>query len=268
MNTSIMSSETKTPTISMADAFLITGAIDDKSPASESGLRAGDMILRFGMIDKKCFKSVPDTIAPYLLYFINQKIEIVVGRKNGMGEDEIHTVIVIPRKWKGFGVLGCHLYYLMDRTGAFMKITTVLKGSPADIADLRPKDRVVEFGTIKAETFVDIEKSIVPFLKNHGLGTPIPVLVQRTVFGVDEFVPIKITPQLWGGEGVLGCDLYEIREHSTFQKFADKFTGGFVSDSLSDGLGSSLGKKTGISFTLPAFGPFGGDKSKSSTSGA
>ena len=76
------------------------------------------------------------------------------------------------------GVLGCHFYSLKEKEGAFVKVKDVLPGSPAALSGLINKDHIVEFGTITAETYVDLQKSIAPVI-HANIGIPIPVLLKR-----------------------------------------------------------------------------------------
>ncbi len=48
-----------------------------------------------------------------------------------------------------------------------------------DLAGLRNKDRIYEFGTLTAETYVGFRRSILPLVKDSGLGVPIHVLLTR-----------------------------------------------------------------------------------------
>lgn len=144
--------------LSSLGAFLITGLVDPSSPAEVGGLIPGDLIFKFGEIDRHSFLSVRETIGPYCQAHLNSTIELQVQRK-GATEGEKIILKVTPQLWAGYGVLGVHFYNLNEKEGAFMKVKDVLPGSPADIAGLQNKDHIVEFGTVTAETYVDLEKN-------------------------------------------------------------------------------------------------------------
>jgi S1-C subfamily serine protease len=103
---------------------------------------------------------------------------VTIARKNVDNIEEKQDIIVKPHYWDGYGVLGCHFYSLQDKEGAFVKVKDVLPGSPAELSGLINKDHIVEFGTVTAETYVDLQKSIAPLL-HASIGVPIPVLLKR-----------------------------------------------------------------------------------------
>ena len=81
-----------------------------------------------------------------------------------------------------------------------LRLNLFSSGSPAAVSGLLNKDHVVEFGTISAETYVDLTKSIAPLI-HANIGLPIPVLVKRVIDGVEEYIHLNMIPNYWDGPG-------------------------------------------------------------------
>ena len=210
--------------LSEQGVFLITGGIDRSSPAETSGLLPGDLIYQFGPISKGTFMSVKESIGPYCHANVGKTISVIVSRKNVDGVEEKITLAVEPRHWGGYGVLGCHFYSLQQKEGAFVKVKDVLHGSPAERCGMLTKDRIIEFGTVNAETYVDLEKSFGPLLVSNK-DNAISILVTRVVDGVEEYVQLQLVPQVWGGPGLIGCALKTITPHSPLTRMARRLSG-------------------------------------------
>ena len=155
-------------------------------------------------------------IRPFLLKYLEElEKEVCVCRTNLYSDKhtmhpidmEKVTLFVTPQEWRG-ELLGVFFYPVLKDAGdgAFMKAMDVQVDGPAYRADLRNKDRIIEFGTINASTYVTIDDSIIPLIYRQGLGVPIPILVQREVLGNIEYVPLTLTPSLWNGPGTIGYD--------------------------------------------------------------
>ncbi|KAI8818526.1 uncharacterized protein EV422DRAFT_569578 [Fimicolochytrium jonesii] len=82
--------------------FAKIDAVAPDSPASAAGLARNDLILRFATITATShtepLKQLPSAVVE------NQRIKVLVLR-NG----EKHDLALVPRKWGGRGLLGCHL---------------------------------------------------------------------------------------------------------------------------------------------------------------
>jgi hypothetical protein len=137
-------------------------------------------------------------------------------------EDKV-KLKVVPNYWSGFGVLGCHFYNLIAKDGAFIKVMNIHKESPAYRCGLREGDRIIEFGSINAETYVDYEKSILPFIENSGLGNPIHVLFLRP--GSLGVLSLEFTPQRWSGSGYVGFHFKRIKPHSIIEDIGRSIIG-------------------------------------------
>jgi hypothetical protein len=100
----------------------VTGGIDPYSPAETSGLKPGDLIIEFGEIRKYNYKSVRESISSLCQERVGCGIPVLLIRKTATGLDERIKLNVVPQKWSGYGVLGCHFYDLIDKEGAFVKV--------------------------------------------------------------------------------------------------------------------------------------------------
>jgi len=85
------------------EAFYSVDEVSAHSPASEAGLCVGDRILVFGSLTKEIFSN--QAMAAVTQASINRPLRVVVERA------EVGRVILqlIPMKWEGRGLLGCHL---------------------------------------------------------------------------------------------------------------------------------------------------------------
>lgn len=81
------------------------------------------------------------------------------------------------------------------------KLDEIFPGSPAATAGIELNDLLIEFGTVTSNT-ESFLKSIVE-LVGKNVNQPIPIVVLRN----SERVELSITPQPWGGRGLLGCHL-------------------------------------------------------------
>lgn len=81
------------------------------------------------------------------------------------------------------------------------KLDEIFPGSPAATAGIELNDLLIEFGTVTSNT-ESFLKSIVE-LVGKNVNQPISIVVLRN----SERVELSITPQPWGGRGLLGCHL-------------------------------------------------------------
>ena len=102
------------------------------------------------------------------------------------------------------------------------KLDEVLPGSPAATAGIQENDLLVKFGTITSTTESCL--SSIAQLVGRSANQPIAIVVQRAstsggsaadTSGASvkvENVELTITPQPWGGRGLLGCHLTPIQQ--------------------------------------------------------
>lgn len=191
-------------------------------------MKAGDLIYQFGDIKMKNFFGVQETIAPYSKANLNKPQRVIVARKDTSGDEKKIELTVTPSKWIGYGVLGCHFYCLRNKEGAFVKVKDLNVKSPAYKCGIREKDRIVEFGTITAETYVDLKRSVLPMIMDNGLGNPIHVLLQRKdAEGCEHYKSLIFIPERWEGEPLVGFTFKRIKPHNIAQRFAEGLIGGF-----------------------------------------
>ncbi|OII78191.1 hypothetical protein cand_035200 [Cryptosporidium andersoni] len=91
--------------------------VKEASPAYESGLRVGDLILKFGSLYVKegsteqqistIFEDIPTKVVESL----SKILHITVSRPKNSSDliKEVINIEVTPKKWSGSGYLGCHI---------------------------------------------------------------------------------------------------------------------------------------------------------------
>uniref|UniRef100_A0A8D3CHF4 26S proteasome non-ATPase regulatory subunit 9 n=1 Tax=Scophthalmus maximus TaxID=52904 RepID=A0A8D3CHF4_SCOMX len=86
----------------------------------------------------------------------------------------------------------------------FAQVDAVTQGSPACGAGLRVGDEVIEFGSVNAENFQNLQN--IAAVVQHSEGKPLRVAVIRD----GHKVQMSLTPQRWSGRGLLGCNIVPI----------------------------------------------------------
>lgn len=85
--------------------FLSVNTVSDGSPASESGLKTNDKILKFGDITGEKVTSFGlKILAEFTQQSVNKTILVIIQRNS-----EILELKFTPKIWSGKGLLGCHL---------------------------------------------------------------------------------------------------------------------------------------------------------------
>ncbi|KAI5843940.1 26S proteasome non-ATPase regulatory subunit 9 [Morchella snyderi] len=89
----------------------------------------------------------------------------------------------------------------------FAKVNTVVPGSPAAEAGMRPGDLIKRFGTVNALNHSRLSR--VAELVTQDEGRPVNVLLSRKDdSGTEVNIHVSLTPRKdWGGRGLLGCHL-------------------------------------------------------------
>merc|ERR1712000_751993 len=91
----------------MLKPFAIINSVAPQSPSSKAGLKPKDKIIRFGRINigvaqgTDALLLVRDLVAASE----NERISLVIERN----ENEMKVIRLIPAKWNGAGLLGCHI---------------------------------------------------------------------------------------------------------------------------------------------------------------
>lgn len=87
---------------------------------------------------------------------------------------------------------------------AFARVDRVDDGSPAASAGLLVGDEIVQFGSISAANFANMQT--VAAVVEHSKGKSLPVMVLRD--GLQK--RLSVTPNTWSGRGLLGCHIVPI----------------------------------------------------------
>ena len=91
------------PALSPLDAFFLVDQVFEDSPAQSAGLRIGDKVVQFGSIVKS--NNSKDAMRAVVSNSVGRGVRVVVYR---VGEGMV-TLQLIPQRWSGQGLLGCHL---------------------------------------------------------------------------------------------------------------------------------------------------------------
>lgn len=89
--------------VEITRAFGVIDEISEGSPAAEGGLQLHDKVLKFGNVTRET-SDVLQEIARLLVSSEGREIEVLVHRN-----DQSVRLQVIPKRWEGRGLLGCHL---------------------------------------------------------------------------------------------------------------------------------------------------------------
>lgn len=90
----------------------------------------------------------------------------------------------------------------------FAKVNTVVPSSPADVAGLRPGDKVTKFGSVDWTNHEKLSKVAQTVQQNEGRAIVVKVIRPAQVGAADDRLEMQLTPRHnWGGRGMLGCHL-------------------------------------------------------------
>ena len=87
---------------------LTVDEVMEGSPAAAGGLKPGDVIIKYGSVDVSTYMAEDKS---YLLEDVNSVTRSSVGRSirvEALRGTEMPILSVVPAKWSGPGVLGCH----------------------------------------------------------------------------------------------------------------------------------------------------------------
>ena len=91
------------PALSPLDAFFLVDQVFEDSPAQSAGLHIGDKVLQFGSVTKD--NNSKDAMRGVVSNSVGRGVRVVVYRVG----DGLVTLQLIPQRWSGQGLLGCHL---------------------------------------------------------------------------------------------------------------------------------------------------------------
>ncbi|KZL65079.1 26S proteasome non-ATPase regulatory subunit 9 [Colletotrichum tofieldiae] len=88
----------------------------------------------------------------------------------------------------------------------FAKVNSVVPGSPAETAGLKPDDEIRGFGYVNRSNHDNLKKVADCVQGNEG--QPVLVRVSRPSSGARQELQLTLTPRRnWGGRGLLGCHI-------------------------------------------------------------
>ena len=168
----------------------IVGYVMEASPAEQSGIRVGDLILRIGGRPVQTWEELFVTVMPRA----ERELEVVLRR----GLQEV-TIQVTPEAQTQFQVGDLGVVPIMQP-----QILNVLTGDPADLAGIRPRD------VITAVNDEPITRDN-PFVETINANADVALML--TVVRGGQTLKIEVTPALRGNVGLIGVELspFEVR---------------------------------------------------------
>eukprot|EP00873_Tetraselmis_striata_P046606 jgi/Tetstr1/466870/TSEL_011327.t1 len=85
-------------------AFAIIDEVSEGSPASTAGIRAGDQLCAFGDVVRNPQRTELKQIAAMIQRYEDKELPTKVLR-----DGKLLSLMLVPKKWSGRGLLGCHL---------------------------------------------------------------------------------------------------------------------------------------------------------------
>ena len=168
----------------------IVGYVMEASPAEQSGIRVGDLILSIGGRPVQTWEELFVTVMPRA----ERELEVVLRR----GLQEV-TTQVTPEAQTQFQVGDLGVVPIMQP-----QILNVMTGDPADLAGIRPRD------VITAVNDEPITRDN-PFVETINANADVALML--TVVRGSQTLKIEVTPALRGNVGLIGVELspFEVR---------------------------------------------------------
>ena len=168
----------------------IVGYVMEASPAEQSGIRVGDLILSIGGRPVQTWEELFVTVMPRA----ERELEVVLRR----GLQEV-TIQVTPEAQTQFQVGDLGVVPIMQP-----QILNVMTGDPADLAGIRPRD------VITAVNDEPITRDN-PFVETINANADVALML--TVVRGGQTLKIEVTPALRGNVGLIGVELspFEVR---------------------------------------------------------
>lgn len=97
--------------LSKFELKLLVDSVAEGSPAAAGGLKVGDIVVKYGSVDVATYMAEDRT---YLLEDVNSVTKSSVGRPirvEVVRGSESPILSVVPSKWNGPGILGCHFTF-------------------------------------------------------------------------------------------------------------------------------------------------------------
>jgi regulator of sigma E protease len=162
----------------------------EASPAEQSGIRVGDLILRIGGRPVQTWEELFVTVMPRA----ERELEVVLRR----GLQEV-TIQVTPEAQTQFQVGDLGVVPIMQP-----QILNVMTGDPADLAGIRPRDVIT---AVNGEPITRDN----PFVETINANADVALML--TVVRGGQTLKIEVTPALRGNVGLIGVELspFEVR---------------------------------------------------------
>ena len=168
----------------------VVGYVMESSPAEQSGIRVGDLILSIGGRPVQTWEELFVAVMPRA----ERELEVVLRR----GLQEV-TVQVTPEAQTQFQVGDLGVVPIMQP-----QILNVMTGDPADLAGIKPRD------VITAVNDEPITRDN-PFVETINANADVALML--TVVRASQTLKIEVTPALRGNVGLIGVELspFEVR---------------------------------------------------------
>jgi regulator of sigma E protease len=168
----------------------IVGYVMEASPAEQSGIRVGDLILRIGGRPVQTWEELFVAVMPRA----ERELEVVLRR----GLQEV-TIQVTPEAQTQFQVGDLGVVPIMQP-----QILNVMTGDPADLAGIRPRDVIT---AVNGEPITRDN----PFVETINANADVALML--TVVRGGQTLKIEVTPALRGNVGLIGVELspFEVR---------------------------------------------------------
>ena len=100
--------------LSKLELKLLVDSVMEGSPAEVGGLKAGDIVVKYGSVDVATYMAEDRT---YLLEDVNAVTKSSIGRPirvEVVRGSESPILSLTPSKWSGAGILGCHFTFKQE----------------------------------------------------------------------------------------------------------------------------------------------------------
>ncbi|PVD27250.1 hypothetical protein C0Q70_12405 [Pomacea canaliculata] len=123
-------------------------------------------------------------------------------------EEELHRIHLQVRQQRGHEEMPMEVSPAVspsNQAQPFARIDRVDATSPAAVGGLEVGDEIVQFGSVSAENFRNLQQ--IGEVVQHSVGRPIRIQVLRN----NQPLAVSITPGPWSGRGNLGCNIIAIK---------------------------------------------------------
>ncbi|KAG8234366.1 hypothetical protein J437_LFUL013254 [Ladona fulva] len=97
-----------------------------------------------------------------------------------------------------------------------VRVNLVTPNSPASVAGVQEDDLIVQFGSVNSDNFRSLHD--IGNVVKASVDTPVEVIVLRTMYGTVKKVKLTLTPRVWDGQGLLGCNIIPIAPSDSVER--------------------------------------------------